>query len=277
VAIEVFAADEQADHPVETLRWVRLAEAVLEEEGVRGDAELSMLFVDEQAMADLNKRFLGRDGPTDVLAFPIDDEPVEGGRSPDSGGSGPGFTSEPSDMPTVLGDVVICPAIAYRNAPQHAGTYDDELALLIVHGVLHLLGMDHEDDDEAELMEQRERQLLAKLNRPPGMADSPELDTGTGSHSPPAMTPRPLGPRAGRTPTRRPPGPAGDAPPGDGPWGLRHPDAPPRVDGPGHAGPGEGHRDPGGWGPGQWGGEPPAEGPGDEPSPDDEPPPVEPV
>ncbi len=51
-----------------------------------------MLFVDEQAMADLNKRFLGKDGPTDVLAFPIDEEPVEGGRSPDSGGTGPGFT-----------------------------------------------------------------------------------------------------------------------------------------------------------------------------------------
>ena len=91
VAIEVFAADEQSDQPVDTLRWVRLAEAVLDEEGVRGEAELSMLFVDEQAMADLNKRFLGKDGPTDVLAFPIDEEPVEGGRSPDSGGTGPGL------------------------------------------------------------------------------------------------------------------------------------------------------------------------------------------
>ena len=50
-----------------------------------------MLFVDEQAMTDLNKRFLGKDGPTDVLAFPIDDEPIEGGRSPDSGGTGPGL------------------------------------------------------------------------------------------------------------------------------------------------------------------------------------------
>ncbi len=130
---------------------------------MRGEAELSMLFVDEQAMTDLNKRFLGKEGPTDVLAFPIDDEPIEGGRSPDSGGTGPGFTTEPSDLPTVLGDVVICPAVAFRNAPEHAGTYDDELALLIVHGVLHLLGMDHDDDDEAEAMEQRERQLLAKL------------------------------------------------------------------------------------------------------------------
>ena len=166
MAIEVFAADEQADHPVDTLRWVRLAEAVLREEGVRGDAELSMLFVDQQAMADLNKRFLGKDGPTDVLAFPIDEEPVEGGRSPDSGGTGPGLASEPTDLPTVLGDVVICPAIAFQNAPEHAGTYEDELALLIVHGVLHLLGMDHEDDQDAEAMEAREQQLLAKFHGP---------------------------------------------------------------------------------------------------------------
>jgi probable rRNA maturation factor len=167
VTIEVFVADEQADHPVDTMRWVRLAEGVLIEEGLRGDAELSMLFVDAQAMADLNKRFLGKDGPTDVLAFPIDEDPVDSGRSPDSGGTGPGFASEPSDLPTVLGDVVICPAVAMRNAPEHAGTYEDELALLVVHGVLHLLGFDHEDDDEAEAMERRERDLLGKLNRPP--------------------------------------------------------------------------------------------------------------
>src|SRR5207253_4230808 len=147
---------------------VRLGEGVLEAEGVRGDAELSMLFVDEAAMTDLNKRFLGKDGPTDVLAFPIDEEPVEGGRSPDSGGTGPGYLpAEPSDLPTLLGDVVICPAVARRNAPDHAGTYEDELALLVVHGILHLLGMDHMDETEAEAMEKREQDLLARFHKPP--------------------------------------------------------------------------------------------------------------
>jgi probable rRNA maturation factor len=215
VGIEVFAADEQADQPVDTLRWVRLAEAILAEEGVRGEAELSMLFVDEQAMADLNKRFLGKDGPTDVLAFPIDDEPIEGGRSPDSGGTGPGFTSEPSDLPTVLGDVVICPAVAFRNAPEHAGTYDDELALLLVHGVLHLLGMDHDDDDEAEAMEQRERQLLAKLYREPADGDAAPPPEATATPEPPtAICPRSLGPRSARSSGRRPPGPSLDGPSG---------------------------------------------------------------
>ena len=167
MAVEVFVADEQTDHPVDTLRWVRLARSVLEAEGVRGDAELSVLFVDETAMTDLNQRFTGKEGPTDVLAFPIDEEPTEGGRSPDSGGTGPGFVPpEPSDLPVLIGDVVICPTVAARNAPEHAGTYDDEMALLLVHGILHLMGMDHVDDAEANEMERRERELLAQYHRP---------------------------------------------------------------------------------------------------------------
>jgi len=65
----------------------------------------------------------------------------------------------------MVGDIVICPAVAHRNAPNHAGTYEDELALLVVHGVLHLLGMDHVDDDEAAAMERREQQLLDAHHR----------------------------------------------------------------------------------------------------------------
>jgi probable rRNA maturation factor len=166
--VDVFVADEQSAEPVDTVRWVHLAESVLAAEGVRGDAELSVLFVDEQAMAELNKRFLGKEGPTDVLAFPIDDDVYEGGRLPDSLGPSPGPSAgddEPSDLPTLLGDVVVCPAVARRNAPQHAGTYEDEVALLIVHGILHLLGMDHVDDKEAAEMERREQELLAQFHR----------------------------------------------------------------------------------------------------------------
>lgn len=162
MAVEVFAADEQSDHPVDTLRWARLAEAVLEEEALPGDAELSVLFVDEASIAELNNRFLGKEGPTDVLAFPIDEEPMDSGRSPDSGGTGPGMPSEPDEVPVLLGDIVICPAVAYRNAPEHAGSYDDEVALLVVHGLLHLMGMDHAEDEEAEEMEARERALLSR-------------------------------------------------------------------------------------------------------------------
>jgi probable rRNA maturation factor len=187
MTVEVFAADEQTDFPVDTLRWVKLAESVLADEGVDSDAELSMLFVDEAAITDLNKRFLGKEGPTDVLAFPIDEEPAESGRFPDSGGTGPGFTGDPEEPPTLLGDVVICPAVAYRNAPEHAGTFEDELALLVVHGVLHLLGLDHIDDDEAEDMEERERVLLAKYYAPTlPAAPAPTVGEVDGPDGPPA-------------------------------------------------------------------------------------------
>jgi probable rRNA maturation factor len=215
MGIDVFVADEQTERPVDLHRWARLAEAVLADEGVTGDTELSVLFVDERSMADLNRRFAGDDTPTDVLAFPIDDEPVESGRWPDAGGSGPGWVApEPSELPRLLGDVVICPEVAWRNsvgenptAAQGAiardapaeraatsgeadaeraripasrgsdegqvarpptdpdGAYQDELALLVVHGILHLQGMDHEDEEEAGAMRQREQELLERYHR----------------------------------------------------------------------------------------------------------------
>jgi probable rRNA maturation factor len=72
---------------------------------------------------------------------------------------------EDEPMPTLLGDVVICPEVAWRQAPEHTGTYHDELALLVVHGILHLLGMDHEQEAEAEAMERHEQDLLDRFHR----------------------------------------------------------------------------------------------------------------
>lgn len=167
-ALTVFAADEQTDVSIDIKRWVRLARMVLEAQDVRDAAELSMLFVDAGTIAGLNKRFLEHDGPTDVLAFPMDDDVVESGRHPDQGGRGPGSSSEPRDPPMLIGDVVICPAVAQGQAAEHAGadhagTLDDELALLVVHGVLHLLGFDHDEPDDAMVMQARERELLAEF------------------------------------------------------------------------------------------------------------------
>jgi probable rRNA maturation factor len=176
---EVFCADEQDAHPVDIARWAALAERVLDAEGVGAEVEVSVVFVDEATIAGLNGRFAGRDEPTDVLSFPIDDEPPESGRHPDSGGSGPGEPSEPDELPLLLGDVYVCPSVAARNAPDHAGTYEDELALLVVHGILHLLGMDHEDAGEAEEMEQRERALLARFHSPPPDGELPPLAART--------------------------------------------------------------------------------------------------
>ena len=159
----VFGADEQSDVVLDVLRWVRLAGLVLDEERVPGEAELSVIFVDEQAITDLNERFLGGNGSTDVLAFPMDDDVVLGGRQPDQGGRGPGSPTEPGDPPTLLGDVVVCPKVAERQARVQAGTLDDELALLVVHGILHLLNYDHAEPRESETMKRRERELLTRF------------------------------------------------------------------------------------------------------------------
>lgn len=211
MGIAVFVADEQSERPVDLNRWARLAEAVLADEGVTGDTELSVLFVDERSMTDLNRRFAGNDTSTDVLAFPLDDDPVEGGRWPDAGGPGPGWVPpDPSELPRLLGDVVICPEVAWRNSgaeaaaggpggPQQAGTpqssggpgdrdtaYQDELALLVVHGILHLQGMDHEDEDEATAMRQREQELLERHHRPgrPGTETTPGATPPGGGEEP---------------------------------------------------------------------------------------------
>lgn len=147
--LAVSVSDVQTQRQVDVARWERFARRLLEHEGIRSNAELGIAFVEEAEIAEMNERYLGRHGPTDVLAFPID--------GPDRSASGADVLSGP---PAVLGDVVICAEVAWRNAPAHAGSFDEEVALLIVHGILHLLGMDHDDDADAAAMERRERELL---------------------------------------------------------------------------------------------------------------------
>jgi probable rRNA maturation factor len=163
----VFAADEQDDIDVDLDGIVALAQGVLDAERVKGDCELAITFVDETTITELNKEFLGESGPTDVLAFPIDDEIVESGRSPDSGSTGPDRPDvEPGEVPILLGDVMVCPAVAARNAAERNRSTDDEIALLVVHGILHVLGMDHADPEEEAAMFARQDALLQQLHRP---------------------------------------------------------------------------------------------------------------
>lgn len=140
------------DDGVDGRRWATLLAAALSDEGVAPGAQVGLTFVDTEAMAALNVEHMGSTGPTDVLAFPIDGREAAG-----AGRGGP---------PGVVGDVVICPAVAAAGAPTHAGTVDDELALLVVHGALHLLGHDHTEDGERRAMQERERALLAAHHGP---------------------------------------------------------------------------------------------------------------
>lgn len=151
--MSVFLADEQADS-VDLSELHSLAELIMREEGYPDDAEVTLLFVDEAEMSSYNERFLAKPGSTDVLAFPV--EELLPGVVPDHDPQGP---------PLMLGDVVIAPAYVRRQAADHGVTFEDELSLMVTHGILHLLGYDHVDDVEAERMEERERQLLAKVGK----------------------------------------------------------------------------------------------------------------
>ncbi len=140
----VFVADEQS-RPVDTERLMRLAVFVLDDRRVPEAMEVSLLFVDVDAIAQLNAHHMHAHGPTDVLAFPIDL---------------PGETT--AGEPTILGDVVVCPQVAAEQAARHAVTADAEMELLVVHGLLHLLGHDHADPAErAEMFALTDRLLAA--------------------------------------------------------------------------------------------------------------------
>ncbi|MFP5310214.1 MAG: rRNA maturation RNase YbeY [Actinomycetes bacterium] len=130
----VFLSDEQGV-AVDGEDLVGLARHVLAARRVPADMELSLLLVDEETIAALNAEHMGKDGPTDVLAFPID-EPGE----------------SPPGPPAILGDVVLCPAVAHAQAADLGRTPEAECRLLVVHGILHLLGMDHADPVEEREM-----------------------------------------------------------------------------------------------------------------------------
>jgi probable rRNA maturation factor len=151
--VNVFLADEQ-DDPLDSEPLRRLAEMVLREEQFPIDTEVTLLFVGEEQIATYNERFMQRHGATDVLAFPV--EHLKPGVVPDRRPGGP---------PLNIGDVVIAPSIVRAQAEAAGVPFDEELSLLVVHGLLHLLGYDHQDDVDADEMEDRERQLLELIGR----------------------------------------------------------------------------------------------------------------
>lgn len=150
--MDVILSDEQ-DDPLPSDALVDLARVAMEAEGLPDSTELAIALVDETRMAELNVEHMGKAGPTDVLSFPIEDFSGDGAVAVDDG------------PPLLLGDVVICPSVVSANSQRAGVAFEDELALMVVHGILHLLGRDHVVDAEAEQMEQREREILAMIGR----------------------------------------------------------------------------------------------------------------
>jgi probable rRNA maturation factor len=138
--MEVFLANEQ-EHSIDEARLSSLARHVLDAEEIDDSAELSVLLVTSDHIKTLNARYAGDDYATDVLAFPMMEE-------------------EDDEAPTMLGDIVICPEVARTNADKLNHSLDREVDVLLIHGLLHLLGYDHQNDEERARMDKRLEQIL---------------------------------------------------------------------------------------------------------------------
>jgi probable rRNA maturation factor len=127
---------------------VAQAQFVLDRLRIHPLAELSLVLVDETAMASLHERWMDEPGPTDVLSFPMDEL-----RTP---------TNDEVGEPGLLGDVILCPAFGARQAEAAGHSERDEFGILLTHGILHLLGYDHAELDEERLMFGLQGQLVAE-------------------------------------------------------------------------------------------------------------------
>lgn len=143
MSIEV---NNESGHAVDEAEFAALARHVLDAMRVHPQAELSILLVDEAVMSELHEQWMDEPGPTDVLSFPMDE-------------LRPGSEGEPSPA-GLLGDVVLCPQVAARQARDAGHSTTEELLLLTTHGILHLLGFDHAEPEEEKEMFGLQRQLL---------------------------------------------------------------------------------------------------------------------
>ena len=149
MSIEVLT---ESGHPIDVDHLVGLSRFVLERMRVHPLAELCIKAVDEDTMAGLNEKWMEGEGPTDVLAFPMDELDAD---------RGPGVDDPDAELASLLGDIVLCPAVAARQAATAGHSAADELHLLAVHGVLHLLGYDHAEPEEERQMFALQGRLLA--------------------------------------------------------------------------------------------------------------------
>jgi probable rRNA maturation factor len=143
VSIDV---NNESGYDDDELELVSLSRSVLDAMRVHPAAELSIVLVDEPAMEHLHVTYMDLPGPTDVMSFPMDE--LRPGR-------------EGEDLqPGLLGDVVLCPAVAHRDAVKEGQSTAEQLLMLTTHGILHLLGYDHAEPDEEKEMFALQRRLL---------------------------------------------------------------------------------------------------------------------
>jgi len=136
----------ETDSAVDEVELVDLARYVMAEMRVHPQAELCLRLVDEATMTVLHEKWMDLPGPTDVMSFPMDElRPGRDGEAPEQG---------------VLGDIVLCPTVAAKQAAEAGHATAEEMLLLTTHGILHLLGYDHAEPEEEKEMFELQRQLL---------------------------------------------------------------------------------------------------------------------
>lgn len=143
-----FVNDENLDFPLNEAQVADLVESVLEHEGVKRPCLVSVSIVSDDEIAGVNAEWRGVEAPTDVVSLECE--------RPDDPDLAPG-------EPCELGDIVLAPAYIERQSARFGTTFADECRLLLVHGVLHLLGHDHLDEEEARAMEALEDEILSGM------------------------------------------------------------------------------------------------------------------
>ncbi len=136
----------ETTYKVDEKEFADIARFVLDKMHVNPKAELSIIFIDEKAIEKLHIDWLGLEGPTDVMSFPMDE-------------LRPGTADNPSEE-GILGDIVICPTVAAAQASKAGHSAVEEMLLLTTHGILHLLGYDHVEKEEEKVMFDLQRNLL---------------------------------------------------------------------------------------------------------------------
>jgi probable rRNA maturation factor len=149
--------ENETEHEVDARALVSVARHVLDALGVDPLADVAISLVDEARMTELHVRWMDEPGPTDVMAFPMDEVDVRTARAR----VGPLDARVADGQPVVLGYMVLCPDVAQRQAAEAGHTPADELALLTTHGILHLLGFDHAEPEEHAEMFGLQGELLA--------------------------------------------------------------------------------------------------------------------
>ena len=136
----------ETDYEINEAEFSALADYVLDQMHVSSDAEVNIIFIEPEPMEDLHVRWLDLPGPTDVMSFPMDE-------------LRPGTPDHETPAGT-LGDIVVCPQVAAKQALQAGHSAVEEMLLLTTHGILHLLGYDHAEPQEKEEMFALQRTLL---------------------------------------------------------------------------------------------------------------------